>query len=436
MLGGPLAHGAGQHHPQAQPHVSVGVGRVPDHHDVLAPAVQLWHVVRRRFGGVDEQADGSTTVAPGFVSFLERLLEGVGAARLGFDHDAGIGGGGIRPERDDEVTHLASRDDSARITDGLEHITRGIARPDQLITNQQLELVAVRGRAALGRLAGRQALQHHRHLGLEFTGLIGLGAVVGIQPLHQAVQARLGVVERELRTDLRLRRLHTPDQPRQGRIFLVERELLGDRRHALADTALEVAMPGLEFLHQPAQCAVGPVERELTGDGLGLRLERLRHLGAHHADEGVAFVGTQQRLQRALLAEVLGQQFAQGQARRCDLLGDHGGELSVVAQQALHSFGEHAALRIEVAAQRVVDALVEQATVLGHALFERTEEPVALAADLRTVDRAPGCTHRQDADLQGGQCQFLPLAAVRGVGQRSHGFGISDGQVQVDWLEA
>jgi hypothetical protein len=131
-------------------------------------------------------------------------------------------------------------------------------------------------------------------------------------------------------------------------------------------------------------------------------------------DEGIPLLRAEQRMQRALVAQVLGEQLVERSARRIDLGADHHCQLAIVAQQALNPLREGPARRIEITAQCAAQRFVHQFAVLAEALFESAEKAVALLADGSAVDGAPRGFERKDADLQCSEREFLAVAAFAG----------------------
>ncbi len=223
------------------------------------------------------------------------------------------------PDRRHEVADLAAGDHAGHIAHGIEDVAGGDAPRPQLLADALLELVAVQRRAA-GVVASRHdALQHRIDAHLELVGTVQLRRLEAVQPLHDARQTRLGVVERELLADLALRLLDPPDQARERRVLVVERELADDRGDPLAEVSLQVAVAVLELPHQAAEGAVGKIERELVRDRFALQLQRVLHLAPQGGDEGVAVVRAEEGAKRALVAQVLRQQLVERAARRLDL---------------------------------------------------------------------------------------------------------------------
>ena len=301
----------GEQQAGAQAHVGGRVLLVPQHDDVGAIARQFVQTRRRGARRVHEQAHRGRAVAPRLVGLVERRLQGAGAARLGLDDDGRAGAGRIGAQGDDEVAGLAARDHARGVADGVEHVAGGEALRLQLLADALLEVVAVQGRAARLVAPRGEPLEQGRDTRLELARAIVLRALEAVEPLHDARQAGLGVVERELRADLPLRLLDAADQPRQRRVLVVERELADHRGDALAQGALEVAMALLQLAHEAAQRAVGAVERELAGDGIALQGQRLRHLAAQRGHEGVALLGREQGAQGTRLAQVLREQLVE-----------------------------------------------------------------------------------------------------------------------------
>lgn len=105
-------------------------------------------------------------------------------------------------------------------------------------------------------------------------------------------------------------------------------------------------------------------------------------------------------------------QLVEGLASRLDLTADHRRQFTILLQQTLNALGEGSAGRVEVVAQCPAKRLIEQFTVLDHALFKSAQQPIALVPNRYAVDRSACCFERQDADLQSGQGQFLAVAPI------------------------
>ena len=158
------------------------------------------------------------------------------------------------------------------------------------------------------------------------------------------------------------------------------------------------------------------------------------HLAPHRRDELVAFFRAEQRLQRAVVAQMLHEQLVERPAGRLDLAADHRRQFAVLLEQALNTLGERPAGRVEVAAQRAAERLVEQFAVLDHALLERAQQPIALLPNRGAIDGSACGLERQDADLQRGQCQFLAVTPIGDLSKRGNRLRVRHREVQVDGL--
>jgi hypothetical protein len=167
-----------------------------------------------------------------------------------------------------------------------------------------------------------------------------------------------------------------------------------------------------ELADEPRERAVAVVERELAEDRGALRAERIVDETVHAGDEAFAVGRVERAEQGAVAPDVARQSQAERGVGTLDVRADHARELAILLHQRAYALLEAAVLRIEVAAQRAAELVLEVVAVLLESLAQLEQHAVDLAAHRVGVDLAARGAQRQQPDAERGRRVLDALARI------------------------
>ena len=201
---------------------------------------------------------------------------------------------------------------------------------------------------------------------------------------------------------------------------------------SVGELRAELAVLGRDVIEQPPEGRVGTVERELLQHLVALGLERAVDGAGERGDEAVALLGREQLEEGALLADVLRERLREHRALAVEVLREHRLELAVALREPLEPLGKRAGLRVEVDGEEVGHAVGDLAGAIDEELAHGAEQAIALTLQRLRVERAARLAEGEDTEAQGLAGVLLALASRGAPGELVGDLGIGDEELDPD----